>query len=84
MAKLKFLVSLTTNENDYQAEQASSAEQAARKFPHELQILYADNDAINQSTQILKAIQANEEVAQRHCVRARGRRGAATSCACGR
>jgi ribose transport system substrate-binding protein len=61
MAKLKFLVSLTTNENDYQAEQASSAEQAARKFGIELQILYADNDAINQSTQILKAIQANEE-----------------------
>ena len=61
MAKLKFLVSLTTNENDYQAEQASSAEQAARKFGVDLQIMYADNDAINQSTQILKAIQANEE-----------------------
>ena len=61
MPKLKFLVSLTTNDNDYQAEQASSAEQAARKFGIELQILYADNDAINQSTQILKAIQAAEE-----------------------
>jgi ribose transport system substrate-binding protein len=61
MAKLKFLVSLTTNENDYQAEQASSAEQTARKLGVELQILYADNDAINQSTQILKAIQASEE-----------------------
>lgn len=58
MSKIKFLVSLTTNENDYQVEQAHAAEQAARKFSADLQILYADNDAINQSTQILKAIQA--------------------------
>jgi ribose transport system substrate-binding protein len=61
MAKLKFLVSLTTNQNDYQAEQASSAEQAAKKFGVDLQIVYADNDAINQSTQILKAIQSSDE-----------------------
>ncbi len=60
MPKLKILVSLTTNDNDYQAEQAISAEQAARKFGVDVQILYADNDAINQSTQILKAIQAAE------------------------
>jgi len=58
MAKTKFLVSLTTNDNDYQLEQAYAAEQAARNFGADLQILYADNDAINQSTQILKAIQA--------------------------
>ena len=58
MAKIKVLVSLTTNDNDYQVEQANAAEQAARKFGADLQILYADNDAINQSTQILKAIQA--------------------------
>ena len=61
MPKLKILVSLTTNDNDYQAEQAASAEQAARKFGVDLQILYADNDAINQSTQILKAIQSATE-----------------------
>ena len=58
MPKTKLLVSLTTNDNDYQVEQAHAAEQAARKFGADLQILYADNDAINQSTQILKAIQA--------------------------
>jgi ribose transport system substrate-binding protein len=58
MTKPRFLVSLTTNDNDYQIEQAESAEIAARKLGVELQILYADNDAINQSTQILKAIQA--------------------------
>jgi len=61
MPKLRFLVSLTTSENDYQIEQAQSAEQAARKFGVDVQIVYADNDAINQSSQILKAIQAAPE-----------------------
>jgi ribose transport system substrate-binding protein len=61
MAKLRFLVALTTNDNDYQIEQARSAEQAAKKLNVDLQILYADNDAINQSTQILKAVQAAAE-----------------------
>src|SRR5260370_39153047 len=60
MKKLRFLVSLTTNDNDYQVEQANSAEQTARKLGVEIQILYADNDAITQSTQILKVIQADE------------------------
>jgi ribose transport system substrate-binding protein len=60
MKKLRILVSLTTNDNDYQIEQAQSAEQMARKLGAELQIVYADNDAITQSTQILKAIQADE------------------------
>jgi ribose transport system substrate-binding protein len=58
MANLRFVVSLTTNENDYQLEQAASAQAAARKLGVNLQILYADNDAIQQSTQLLKAIQS--------------------------
>jgi len=61
MKKLRFLVCLTTNDNDYQIEQAQSAEQMARKLGAEVQIVYADNDAITQSTQILKAIQVAEE-----------------------
>jgi ribose transport system substrate-binding protein len=61
MRKLRFLLSLTTNDNDYQIEQARAAEPAAKKFNAELQILYADNDAINQSTQILKAVQGAVE-----------------------
>jgi ribose transport system substrate-binding protein len=60
MAKPRFLVSLTTSDNDYQIEQAQSAEQAARKLGVELQVVFADNDAINQSTQVLKAIQSPE------------------------
>ena len=58
MRKLRILVSLTTSDNDYQIEQARAAESASKKCNVDLQILYADNDAINQSTQILKAIQA--------------------------
>jgi ribose transport system substrate-binding protein len=61
MKKLRFLVSLTTNDNDYQIEQAQSAEQMARRLGAEIQVVFADNDAITQSTQILKAIQAAED-----------------------
>jgi ribose transport system substrate-binding protein len=62
MKKLKFLVALTTEDNDYQIEQAESAEQAARKTGVDVQIVYAQNDAINQSTQLLKAVQAPKEL----------------------
>lgn len=62
MKKLKFLVSLTNNDNDYQIEQAAAAEQAARKTGVELGIIYAQNDAINQSTQLLKAVQSPKEL----------------------
>jgi ribose transport system substrate-binding protein len=58
MANLRFVVSLTTKENDYQVEQAASAQAAARELGVDLQILYADNDPITQSTQLLKAIQS--------------------------
>jgi len=62
MDKLRILVSLTTDDNDYQIEQAQSAEQMARKLGVGIQIVYADNDAITQSTQILKAIQSDENL----------------------
>ena len=61
MAKIRILVSLTTNDNDYQIEQALSAEQAGSKLGVTAEIVYANNDAINQSTQILRAIQAAPE-----------------------
>jgi ribose transport system substrate-binding protein len=61
MRKLRFLVSLTTNENDYQIEQAQSADLAAKKLGVDVQVIFADNDAITQSTQILKVIQAPAE-----------------------
>ena len=58
MKKLRILVSLTTNDNDYQIEQAKSAEETSRRLNIETQIVYAENDAINQSTHLLRAIQA--------------------------
>ena len=59
MAKLRFVVSLTTNDNDYQMEQAAAAQAAANRLNLELEILYAENDAILQSQQLLKIIQSN-------------------------
>jgi ribose transport system substrate-binding protein len=61
MKTLRVLVALLTNDNDYQIEQASSATQMAGKLGVEAKIVYAGNDAVNQSTQILKAIQAAPE-----------------------
>lgn len=58
MKTLKFFLSLHTRDNDYQVAQASTAEQVARKLGIALEVSYADNDAVNQSTQILKAIQS--------------------------
>jgi len=60
MKTLRILVSLTTSDNDYQLEQARAAEQAARKLNVDAQIVFADNDAITQSTQLLRAIQDSE------------------------
>jgi ribose transport system substrate-binding protein len=57
MRKLKFLVSLHSNENDFQIAQAKAAEEAAHRLGISAEITFADNDAVNQSTQILKAIQ---------------------------
>ena len=58
MKKLKFLLSLTTDDNDYQIEQAVSAQEAARRLGFELEIIYAGNDAIQQSQQLLDIIQS--------------------------
>jgi ribose transport system substrate-binding protein len=61
MKKLKFLVSLHTKDNDFQMAQASAAEVAAHKFGVDAEVTFADNNAVNQSTQILKAIQNRPE-----------------------
>jgi ribose transport system substrate-binding protein len=61
MRKLRFLVSLHTMDNDFQVAQAAAAEEAAKKLGIEAQITFADNNAVNQSTQLLKAIQNQPE-----------------------
>jgi ribose transport system substrate-binding protein len=58
MTTLRFLVSLITKDNDYQMEQAASAKTAATELGVEAQIVYANDDPITQSTQLLKAIQS--------------------------
>ena len=59
MKKLRFLIALITKDNDFQIQQAASAENAARDLGVDLDIVYADGDTITQSTQILKVIQAH-------------------------
>src|SRR5580700_4300152 len=57
MKKLSFAVSLTNDDNDYQQEQASAAEKAARRLGVELKIVHANNDAVTQSQQLLQFVQ---------------------------
>jgi ribose transport system substrate-binding protein len=58
MTKLRFVVSLITDDNDYQRQQASVAQEAAVRLGVEIQTLFAKNDAIHQSQQLLDVIQA--------------------------
>lgn len=58
MKKLRLLLSLTNDKNDYQIEQTSAARQAARKLDVDLEIIYANNDGIVQSQQLLSSIQS--------------------------
>jgi ribose transport system substrate-binding protein len=55
--KPKVVVSLMTQENDFQLEQAASAQLAAEKFGLQAEIVFADNDAVLQTQQILSHIQ---------------------------
>src|ERR1700728_1578952 len=57
MNKLNIVVSLITDDNDYQLEQAASAQAAAQKLGANVEIIYAGNDAVQQTQQILKFIQ---------------------------
>src|ERR1700677_4606939 len=57
MNDLNVVVALITRENDYQAEQDAAAISAASRLGVKLQVIYADNDAFNQTQQIVKVIQ---------------------------
>lgn len=58
MKKLRFLISLITESNDFQQAQAATARAAAKDLDVDLDVLFAAGDSITQSTQILKSIQA--------------------------
>jgi ribose transport system substrate-binding protein len=55
--KPKVLLALITQENDFQLEQAVSAQLAAEKVGLDLEIIFADNDAVLQTQQLLSYIQ---------------------------
>ena len=58
MKKLKVVVSLITQANDYQRCQASAAEDSAKRHGIDVQVIYANNSAVDQSQQLLEAIQS--------------------------
>lgn len=62
MAKLRYLVSLITKDNDYQMEQAASARSAAAELGIDAEVVLAENDAITQSMYFLKVIQVEASV----------------------
>jgi ribose transport system substrate-binding protein len=62
MKRLHVVVSLITQDNDYQVEQARAAEETANRLGVEVEVLYADGDSIQQSQQILKFVQAEPEL----------------------
>jgi ribose transport system substrate-binding protein len=59
MTQLSVLVSLTTDASDFQREQAKSAMDAAARLGMAAQIVYAQDDALTQSEQLLKIIQGD-------------------------
>ncbi len=56
--KHSVLLSLVTEDNDYQREQASAAQAAASQAGFDLRVIYAGGDAITQTKQLLAAVQA--------------------------
>ncbi len=61
MAKTRILLSLITSENDYQQQMAAAAQEAAQRLNVDLQTVFAENDPVYQSQQVLQAIQASGE-----------------------
>ncbi len=51
------MISLTNNDNDYQQEQATAAEKAARRLGVDVKIIHANNDPLVQSQQLLQYVQ---------------------------
>lgn len=61
MAKIRVLLSLSTDTNDFQRQQAAVAEEMARRLGMDLTIIYADSDPIRQSEELLKVVQSGRE-----------------------
>lgn len=59
MKKMKVLLALITRNNDYQREQSSAAEAAAKRLNIDLKVIYAEGDGIAQTQQLFAALRAN-------------------------
>jgi len=57
MKNLTVVVALTTRDNDYQAEQAAVVADMAARLGAKIEVIYADNDAVHQTQQLIKIIQ---------------------------
>jgi len=55
------VVALTTRDNDYQAEQAAAVADMAARLGTKIEVIYAENDAVNQTQQLIKIIQSGEK-----------------------
>lgn len=60
MTKIRVLVSLSTDHNDFQRAQKTSAEETAARLGVDVEIVHAENDPIIQSQQLIEAIQRRE------------------------
>ena len=60
MNNLNVVVALTTRDNDYQAEQAAAVAEMASRLGIKIDVIYADNDAVNQTQQLAKIIQSDK------------------------
>ena len=61
MDKLNVVVALTTRDNDYQAEQAVAVTEVAARLGVKIQVIYAENNAVNQTQQLIKIIQDSNQ-----------------------
>jgi ribose transport system substrate-binding protein len=59
MKALRFVIGLTTRDNDYQKEQEASAKETARRLGVDVEIIDANNDPVSQSQQLLQYIQSS-------------------------
>ena len=64
MKPLRFVISLVNRENDYQIAQAKAAEEAGKRLGIQVDIQFADGDAIEQSQQLLQVVQSSSSA---HC-----------------
>jgi ribose transport system substrate-binding protein len=59
MKRPKLLVCLPTDDNDYQCLQATDAQQIAELVDVDIDVIYADNSAVEQSVKLAKIVQSN-------------------------